>query len=75
MSAQAATATIGVCSSISLISQDAIEAERAPGKVGKDSAAARFAAATPSDDFSVQDDRPYAEARPLFSRRTIPQNP
>lgn len=32
------------------------------GKKGSASAAARFAAATPSDDFSVQDDRPYAEA-------------
>ncbi|KAL1956361.1 hypothetical protein VTO42DRAFT_7344 [Malbranchea cinnamomea] len=31
------------------------------GKLGKESAAARFAAATPSADFSIQDDRPYAE--------------
>ncbi|KAF2748585.1 mannose-6-phosphate isomerase [Sporormia fimetaria CBS 119925] len=31
------------------------------GKVGKDSAAARFAAATPSDDFSIQEEKPYAE--------------
>ncbi|KIW63321.1 mannose-6-phosphate isomerase, class I [Phialophora macrospora] len=31
------------------------------GKKGKDSAAARYAAATPSDSFSVQDDKPYAE--------------
>jgi hypothetical protein len=31
------------------------------GKVGKDSAAAKFAAATPTDDFSIQEDKPYAE--------------
>lgn len=31
------------------------------GKKGNSSAAARFAAATPSDDFMIQDDRPYAE--------------
>ncbi|KIW77350.1 mannose-6-phosphate isomerase, class I [Fonsecaea pedrosoi CBS 271.37] len=31
------------------------------GKKGKDSAAARYAAATPSDNFSVQEDKPYAE--------------
>ncbi|KIW14070.1 mannose-6-phosphate isomerase, class I [Exophiala spinifera] len=31
------------------------------GKKGKDSAAARYAAATPSDTFSIQDDKPYAE--------------
>jgi mannose-6-phosphate isomerase len=31
------------------------------GKKGKDSAAAKYAAATPSDDFTVQDDKPYAE--------------
>jgi len=32
------------------------------GKKGHDSAVARFAAATPSDDFAIQHDRPYAEA-------------
>ncbi|KEF55290.1 mannose-6-phosphate isomerase [Exophiala aquamarina CBS 119918] len=31
------------------------------GKIGKDSAAAKYAAATPSDTFSVQEDKPYAE--------------
>lgn len=31
------------------------------GKVGKDSAAAKFAAATPADDFSIQEEKPYAE--------------
>ncbi|KAJ9497006.1 Mannose-6-phosphate isomerase [Exophiala xenobiotica] len=31
------------------------------GKKGKDSAAARYAAATPSDTFSIQEDKPYAE--------------
>lgn len=31
------------------------------GKKGSDSAAARFAAATPSDGFTIQDDKPYAE--------------
>lgn len=33
------------------------------GKVGKESAAARFAAATASD-FSIQEDKPYAEVCP-----------
>ena len=31
------------------------------GKKGSSSAAARFAAATPAPDFSIQDGRPYAE--------------
>jgi hypothetical protein len=31
------------------------------GKIGNDSAAAKFAAATPADDFSIQQDKPYAE--------------
>lgn len=31
------------------------------GKKGDDSAAARFAATTPADGFSVQADKPYAE--------------
>lgn len=31
------------------------------GKVGSDSAAARFAAATPSEELSIQADTPYAE--------------
>ena len=31
------------------------------GKVGKESAAAKFAAATPANDFSIQEDKPYAE--------------
>ncbi|KAJ4321932.1 Mannose-6-phosphate isomerase [Neodidymelliopsis sp. IMI 364377] len=31
------------------------------GKVGKDSAAAKFHAATAAEDFSIQEDKPYAE--------------
>ncbi|ORX92444.1 mannose-6-phosphate isomeras-like protein [Clohesyomyces aquaticus] len=31
------------------------------GKIGQSSAAAKYAAATPSDDFSVQEEKPYAE--------------
>jgi hypothetical protein len=31
------------------------------GKLGSTSAAGRFAAATPRDDFQIQDDKPYAE--------------
>lgn len=31
------------------------------GKKGSDSAAARFAAATPAQDFSINADQPYAE--------------
>ncbi|KAK7971449.1 hypothetical protein PG989_016465 [Apiospora arundinis] len=41
------------------------------GKIGSDSAAARFAAATPADDFSVQSDKPYAE----LWMGTHPSNP
>ncbi|KXX75937.1 Mannose-6-phosphate isomerase [Madurella mycetomatis] len=41
------------------------------GKKGNSSAAARFAAATPSDDFVIQDDRPYAE----LWMGTHPSNP
>lgn len=33
------------------------------GKKGDTSAAAKYAAATPRDGFSVQDDKPYAEVR------------
>ncbi|KAG9886192.1 hypothetical protein KCU94_g17281, partial [Aureobasidium melanogenum] len=40
------------------------------GKVGKDSAAARFASATPSD-FSIQEEKPYAE----LWMGTHPSNP
>ena len=35
------------------------------GKMGNDSAAARFAAATPAEGLSIQSDQPYAEVRPL----------
>ena len=31
------------------------------GKKGKDSAAAKYAAATPPDGFSIEQDKPYAE--------------
>ena len=31
------------------------------GKIGSESAAAKYAAATPSDTLSVQADKPYAE--------------
>ncbi|KAE8449906.1 Mannose-6-phosphate isomerase [Mollisiaceae sp. DMI_Dod_QoI] len=41
------------------------------GKIGKDSAAATFAAATPGDDFSIQEDKPYAE----LWMGTHPSNP
>lgn len=41
------------------------------GKVGNDSAAAKFAAATPVDDFSIQEDKPYAE----LWMGTHPSNP
>jgi hypothetical protein len=36
-------------------------AEDVPGKKGKDSAAAKYASATPSDGFSSQEEKPYAE--------------
>ncbi|KAK0618851.1 mannose-6-phosphate isomerase [Immersiella caudata] len=41
------------------------------GKKGQSSAAARFAAATPSSDLTIQDDRPYAE----LWMGTHPSNP
>jgi hypothetical protein len=58
---QAAIATNGVCILHEEISRFAQLTEYIIGKVGKDSAAARFAAATPSNDFSIQNDKPYAE--------------
>lgn len=33
------------------------------GKKGNTSAAAKYAAATPRDDFSIQEDKPYAEVQ------------
>ncbi|KAI1140031.1 mannose-6-phosphate isomerase [Hypoxylon sp. FL0543] len=41
------------------------------GKIGSESAAARFAAATPSDDLNIQSDKPYAE----LWMGTHPSNP
>ncbi|KAI1407113.1 mannose-6-phosphate isomerase [Hypoxylon sp. FL1857] len=41
------------------------------GKIGSESAAARFAAATPSDTLSIQSDKPYAE----LWMGTHPSNP
>ncbi|RAL61392.1 hypothetical protein DID88_009526 [Monilinia fructigena] len=41
------------------------------GKAGSDSAAAKFAAATPADDFSIQEEKPYAE----LWMGTHPSNP
>ncbi|KAI1088740.1 mannose-6-phosphate isomerase [Rostrohypoxylon terebratum] len=41
------------------------------GKIGSDSAAAKFAAATPSDTLSIQSDKPYAE----LWMGTHPSNP
>lgn len=41
------------------------------GKIGKDSAAAKYAAATPSDTFSIQEDKPYAEVGSLCVSRYI----
>ena len=39
------------------------------GKKGEASAAAKYAAATPAADFSIQADKPYAEV--CFSRRQV----
>jgi hypothetical protein len=44
----------------SFADQWACEINRSTGKVGSKSSAARFAAATASD-FTIQDDKPYAE--------------
>lgn len=33
------------------------------GKIGSDSAAAKFAAATPSDNLTIESEKPYAEVR------------
>jgi hypothetical protein len=35
--------------------------ERSLGKVGHESAAARFAGTTPASDFSIEAEKPYAE--------------
>ena len=43
------------------------------GKVGKDSAAAKFASATPSDGFSIQAEKPYAEVRNYLSEHLLSQ--
>lgn len=67
--AQASTATIGVrhtqqlrCSVESSGALLQLQHLTSPsGKVGSASAAAKFAAATPSNEFSIQDDKPYAE--------------
>ena len=38
------------------------------GKKGPASAAAKYAAATPSNGFSIQEDKPYAEVCPLHDQ-------
>jgi mannose-6-phosphate isomerase len=43
------------------------------GKVGKESAAAKFAAATASD-FSIQEEKPYAEVCPTKLIRNFTDN-
>jgi mannose-6-phosphate isomerase len=35
--------------------------ERVTGKKGRDSAAAKYALASPPEGFSIQEDKPYAE--------------
>jgi hypothetical protein len=35
--------------------------DRRTGKIGKDSAAAKFASATPSDELTISEEKPYAE--------------
>lgn len=44
------------------------------GKKGSESAAAKFAAATATDDFSIQDDKPYAEVREHLPPDTVPDS-
>jgi hypothetical protein len=43
--------------------------EYVQGKKGKDSAAAQYAAATPPDGFSIQEEKPYAEVSIALLRR------
>lgn len=43
------------------------------GKKGQASAAARFAAATPSQDLTIQDDRPYAEVSFRVTETRFPE--
>lgn len=45
------------------------------GKVGSDSAAARYAAATPADNFAIQSDKPYAEVRRSHNLPRCPSLP
>ena len=66
---QAATATSGVCA-LRQGRSSTQDTDNDKGKVGKQSAAARFAAATPSD-FSIQEEKPYAE----LWMGTHPSNP
>ena len=42
------------------------------GKVGSESAAAKFAAATPSDDIKIEQEKPYAEVRTSCETITTP---
>jgi hypothetical protein len=61
---QASTATTGVRPNLfSAPTAPLLESHSYTGKIGSESAAAKFAAATPSDQFSIQQDKPYAEVR------------
>jgi mannose-6-phosphate isomerase len=44
------------------------------GKKGSESAAARFAASTPTPDLSIQDDKPYAEVRMSINHQYWPSS-
>lgn len=50
----------GVCLSRSRM-QQVQKLRQSTGKVGKESAAAKFATATPSNEFSIEEEKPYAE--------------
>ena len=53
---------IGVSSFFFNLPNTEVRADRnGKGKIGKSSAAAKFASATASNDFSIQDEKPYAE--------------
>ena len=50
----------GVCLYL-LLEHQSFQLRKGTGKVGKESAAAKYAAATPPSDFSIQAEKPYAE--------------
>jgi len=60
---QGSTTTIGVRLALCIALYHACT-KQPKGKVGSASAAAKYAAATPAEGFSISEAKPYAEVRP-----------